>query len=98
MEGIHLCALRLKRLRLNTMWAMDWRRLEDIDVLRKTPGRHLAKLGRLSVPMVRRRGEKGFRRLSWDDAITLAAEGLKAGASSKNLGWALSTGRKLQCS
>ena len=33
MKGIHLCAVRLKLLRLNTMPAMDWRLLEDVSVL-----------------------------------------------------------------
>jgi molybdopterin-dependent oxidoreductase alpha subunit len=78
MKGIHLCALRLKLLRLNTMPAMDWRLLQDVNALRQVPSRNLQKLGRLPVPMVRRRGEKGFRRISWDQAIALAAEGLKA--------------------
>ena len=78
MKGIHLCALRLKLLRLNTMPAMNWHLLEDVDALRKVPSRHLPKLGRLPVPMVRRRGEKGFQRVSWDEAIGLAADGLKA--------------------
>ena len=78
MKGIHLCALRLKLLRLNTMPAMDWRLLQDVNALRQVPSRNLQKLGRLPVPMVRRRGEKGFRRISWDEAIALAVEGLKA--------------------
>jgi molybdopterin-dependent oxidoreductase alpha subunit len=76
-DGIHLCALRLKLLRLNTMPAMDWHLLEDVNALCKVPPRNLKKLGRLAVPMVRGRGEKGFRRISWDEAIGLAAEGLK---------------------
>jgi len=78
MKGIHLCALRLKLLRLNTMPAMNWHLLEDVNALRKVPSRHLPRLGRLPVPMVRRRGEKGFQRVSWDEAIGLAADGLKA--------------------
>jgi len=90
MEGIHLCALRLRLLRLNTMSAMDWHRLEDVERLRKIPGRQLATLGRLSAPMVRRRGEKGFRKISWDDAIGMAAEGLKA-TDPHRLGWYLTS-------
>jgi len=90
MKGVHLCAVRLKLLRLNTMPAMDWRLLEDVAAVHKIPSRNLAKLGRLSVPMVRRRGEKGFRRISWDEAITLAAEGLKA-TDPKRMGWFLTS-------
>ncbi|MGH9713462.1 MAG: FdhF/YdeP family oxidoreductase [Candidatus Acidiferrales bacterium] len=90
MKGIHLCAVRLKLLRLNTMPAMNWHLLEDVAALRKVPSRNLSKLGRLSVPMVRRRGEKGFRRISWDQAVALAAEGLQA-TDPKRIGWYLTS-------
>ncbi|HTS13207.1 MAG TPA: FdhF/YdeP family oxidoreductase [Candidatus Limnocylindrales bacterium] len=78
MQGVHLCALRLKLLRINTMPAMDLRLLENVGSLRKIPGRKLGKLGRLAAPMIRRRGEQGFRRISWDEATGVAADGLKA--------------------
>ncbi|HEV2617160.1 MAG TPA: FdhF/YdeP family oxidoreductase [Candidatus Acidoferrales bacterium] len=90
MKGIHLCAVRLKLLRLNTMPAMDWRLLEDVDALRKIRTRHLSRLGRLSVPMIRRRGEKGFRRITWDEAIALAAKGLLA-TNPKRMAWYLTS-------
>jgi molybdopterin-dependent oxidoreductase alpha subunit len=90
MQGIHLCALRLKLLRLNTMPAMDWHMLEDVEALRKVPSRDLPKFGRLPVPMVRRRGDKGFRRIPWDEAIELAAKGLKD-TDPKRLGWYLTS-------
>ena len=60
MKGVHLCALRLKLLRLNTMPAMDRRLLEDAEKLRTTPTRHLSRLGRPSVPMIRRARRKRF--------------------------------------
>lgn len=78
MKGVHLCAVRLQLLRLNTMPAMDWRKLENVDSLRGRSEKQLRKLGRLAVPMVRRRGEKGFRRVSWEEAIEIAGEGLRA--------------------
>ena len=77
MEGIHLCNVRLALLRLNTMPAMDWRRLADVAPLRAQSGKQLRALGRLPVPMVRRRGEKGFRRIGWAEAVRIAAEKLK---------------------
>ena len=77
MKGIHLCQLRLRLLRLNTMPAMDLRLLEDANALGKIKTRHLSRLGRLSAPMIRRRGEKGFRRISWDEALDVAARGLR---------------------
>jgi molybdopterin-dependent oxidoreductase alpha subunit len=85
-EGVHLCALRLKLLRLNTMPALDARVLEDVAQLRELRSRKLVKLGRLSFPMVRRRGERGFRRIAWEEAIALAADGLKA-TDPRRLAW-----------
>ena len=37
MKGIHLCAVRLQLLRLNTMPAMDARLFEDAEQLRSSP-------------------------------------------------------------
>ena len=48
MKGIHLCAVRLQLLRLNTMAPMDWRLLEDVSSLRRMSNRKLRKLGRSS--------------------------------------------------
>ena len=77
MQGIHLCAVRLKLLRLNTMPDMDWRLLENVSFLQHQSEYELRNLGRLPVPMVRHRGEKGFRRISWDEAATLVADRLR---------------------
>ncbi len=77
MKGVHLCAVRLQLLRLNTMPAMDWHKLENVDSLRSLTERQLRKLGRLAVPMIRRRGEKGFRRVSWDEALSTVVAGLR---------------------
>ena len=78
MQGIHLCAVRLQLLRLNTLPAMDWRALEDVERLRGSKERELRGLGRLAVPMVRHKGDQGFRRVSWDDAVSLIADRLRA--------------------
>ncbi|HYA25704.1 MAG TPA: FdhF/YdeP family oxidoreductase [Terriglobales bacterium] len=77
MQGVHLCAVRLQLLPFNTMPAMDWRLLEDVAPLRGKKEKELRKLGRLAAPMLRRKGEKGFRRLSWDEAIATVARGLQ---------------------
>jgi molybdopterin-dependent oxidoreductase alpha subunit len=90
MQGIHLCALRLKLLRLNTMPAMDLDRVQDAATLQKIPSRNLPKLGRLSVPMIRRRGDKGFYEISWEEALSAAAEGLRK-TDPKRIGWYLTS-------
>ncbi|HEY3131551.1 MAG TPA: FdhF/YdeP family oxidoreductase [Acidobacteriota bacterium] len=69
MEGVHLCTVRLGLLRLNTMPAIDDRFLENIGLLAEKSSAQLRSLGRLSYPMLRRRGELGFRRISWDEAL-----------------------------
>jgi molybdopterin-dependent oxidoreductase alpha subunit len=86
MKGIHLCALRLKLLRLNTMPAINPRLLEDAVALGKLSKKHLSSLGRLPAPMIRRRGEKGFRQISWDEALDVAARGLRE-TDPKRLAW-----------
>ena len=86
MTGIHLCAVRLRLLRLNTMPAMNWRLLEDVGPLRNMSERKLRQLGRLAVPMVRRKGEKGFTRVSWEEAIQLVADRLRA-LDPKRIAW-----------
>src|ERR1700674_247792 len=90
MEGVHLCAVRLQLMRLNTMPAMDWRLLEDVPSLRRMSNRQLRKLGRLCVPMARQKGDKGFRRISWEDAIDLTAKRLRA-VDPHRLGWYLTS-------
>ena len=86
MEGVHLCALRLKLLRLNTMPSIEARLLEDAARMQAIPPRKLAALGRLAFPMLRQRGDRGFQRISWDEGLTRAAEGLKA-ADPHRIAW-----------
>ncbi len=86
MKGIHLCAVRLQLLRLNTMPGMDWRVLEDVTALKRKSEKQLRKLGRLAVPMIRQKGEKGFRRVSWEDAISTVAKRLQC-IDPRRLGW-----------
>lgn len=77
MGGIHLCSIRLKMLRLNTMPSADVRVLEQPRALRDKPGRVLRDLGRLPYPMVWSRGSLGYRRVSWDEALDLCAERIR---------------------
>jgi len=79
MSGIHLCTIRLNLLKLNTMPMMPWQRLEnDLPALRELSSTQLRNLGRLPYPMVRHKGEAGFRRVSWDEALDLIGTRLRA--------------------
>lgn len=78
MRGIHLCTVRLNLLRLNTMGALDPERLRDVERVRGLNGRELRRLGRLPYPFLRRKGEKGFRRIGWDEALDLIAERIRS--------------------
>src|SRR5436309_2293532 len=78
MEGIHLCTVRLDLLPLNTMGPLRIRHLEDVEALRSKSSRDLRELGRLPYPMIRHRGKRGFRRISWDDALQFAARQIRA--------------------
>ncbi len=77
-DGVHLCNVRLRLLRLNTLGEIDPARLADVATLRTLRARELRALGRLPYPMLRRRGEPGFTRLPWDEALELVAERLRA--------------------
>src|SRR5688500_13806308 len=76
-SGVHLCTTRLNLLRVNTMEALDPAVLADVGALRGRTGQELRDLGRLPYPMVRRRGEPGFRRVGWDEALDLVADAVR---------------------
>lgn len=90
LDGIHLCAVRLDLLRLNTMGGMDESVLEDAHALQGKKEKELRALGRLTHPMVRRRGEKGFQKISWDEAMEVAA-GHVRGTDPHRIGWYLTS-------
>jgi molybdopterin-dependent oxidoreductase alpha subunit len=75
--GIHLCMVRLELLRLNTAPALDPSRLANVDRLRSLTSAQLRELGRLPEPMVRRRGDAGFRAITWDEALAVAASAFR---------------------
>jgi molybdopterin-dependent oxidoreductase alpha subunit len=79
-EGVHLCTTRLNLLELNTADALDPVVLTDVGPLAERSSSDLRRLGRLGHPMRRRRGERGFRRISWDDALEAITEALRAAA------------------
>ena len=78
MDGVHLCMTRLKLLKLNTMGALDMSATRDINMLRGLGPEKLRSLGRLSYPMMRRAGEPGFSRVSWDDAINIVTQAIRS--------------------
>lgn len=78
MEGTHLCTVRLNLLRLNTMPALKASKLRDVESLSRLSSAELREVGRLPYPFVRGKGERGFKRVSWDDALELIAERIRA--------------------
>ncbi|MBI4469575.1 MAG: molybdopterin-dependent oxidoreductase, partial [Acidobacteria bacterium] len=77
MKGVHLCTVRLNLLRLNTMPPLQAEVLQDVSVLERMSSRELRRLGRLPYPMLRRRGDRGFHRISWEAAFDLLAARLR---------------------
>ncbi|MBG0813401.1 FdhF/YdeP family oxidoreductase [Planomonospora sp. ID82291] len=80
MDEVHLCNIRLRLLKLNTMPALDVALLADVSGLERMRGAELRDLGRLPYPMLRRAGEPGFTRIGWDEALDLAAPHLRDGS------------------
>jgi molybdopterin-dependent oxidoreductase alpha subunit len=79
-DGVHVCNVRLGLLRLNTMPAMDPSVLADVAALERRSSAELRALGRMPYPMRRRRGDPGFRRISWGEAMGIAAGRIGAAA------------------
>lgn len=68
-KGVHLCNIRLRLLRLNTMPALNPEVLQDISKLSQKSSADLRELGRIPFPLLRRRGDSHFSRISWEDAL-----------------------------
>ena len=78
LEGVHLCMVRLELMRLNTAPAMDPSSLADVASLATRSSRELRALGRLPEPMLRSSGDKGFRVVSWDEALDRLATEIRS--------------------
>ncbi|HKE51667.1 MAG TPA: FdhF/YdeP family oxidoreductase [Actinomycetes bacterium] len=78
MREIHLCNVRLRLLRLNTMPPIESSVLSDVEPLSQLRGAQLRALGRVPYPMLRHRGEPGFTEISWDEALDRIAAAIKA--------------------
>ncbi|BCB02480.1 FdhF/YdeP family oxidoreductase [Bacillus sp. KH172YL63] len=79
LTGPHICTTRMNVLRLNTMPAVKPEILHaDIDELRQYDSTELRKLGRIPYPLIRRKGERSFSRLTWDDAMDMIADKMKS--------------------
>lgn len=75
-DGTHLCLVRLGLLRLSTMGPLDPAELADVARLRErhASSKELRDLGRLGHVLRRRRGERGFARVTWDEMWREVAE------------------------
>jgi molybdopterin-dependent oxidoreductase alpha subunit len=91
-EGTHLCLTRLKLLRLNTMPSMAEGAADDMGRLRAMTNTELQALGRVPWPMIYRRGDRGFRRASWDEALGFIAERFRATSPDRTAYFATSRG------
>jgi molybdopterin-dependent oxidoreductase alpha subunit len=76
LDGVHLCMTRLKSLKLNTMSALDMSVMSDVNRLRRMKPEQLRSLGRLPYPMTRRKGERGFSRISWEEALDVVCQSI----------------------
>jgi len=60
--------VRLELMRLNTAPALDPALLTDVSSLSSRSSAELRELGRLPEPIIKRKGDRGFRVISWDEA------------------------------
>jgi molybdopterin-dependent oxidoreductase alpha subunit len=83
-DGVHLCTTRLRLLELNTADVFDPLVVSDVAALRGHSSEQLRSLGRLGHPLRRRRGDEGFRRISWTEALEVLVEGLRAAGGERS--------------
>ena len=62
----------------NTMGAIPEGAWGDLKALRALTNEQLHHLGRIPYPLLHTKGEPGFQRISWDEAIALTAGAMKA--------------------
>src|SRR5260370_36860970 len=78
MTSMHLCNIRLRLLRLNTMPPLDDKILSDVSQLRSMRSRDLRGPGRLAHPLIRCRVEPGFPQITSDEALRELPEEITA--------------------
>lgn len=76
--GVHVCLTRLKLLRLNTMDAIPEPAWHHMAALRARSNEELHQLGRVPYPLLYQKGNGGFRRISWEEALDKTANALRA--------------------
>ena len=76
--GVHFCMARLRLLQLHTMKPFDLSLVSDIGRLARMAPDELPALGRLGYPLIRRKDERGFLRISWDEALDVARAAIRA--------------------
>jgi molybdopterin-dependent oxidoreductase alpha subunit len=91
LEGTHLCLVRLNLLELNTMDGFDPFLVRDVGTL-SMKARELRALGRIPVPLRRRRGELGFSQVSWDEALAEIGARLREADRDRVACWMTSRG------
>ena len=79
--GLHFCMERLRLLRLHTMKPVDLSLVSDIGRLARTAPDELPVFGRLGYPLIRRKEDRGFLRISWDEALDVARAAIRAAAA-----------------
>ncbi|UCF37956.1 MAG: FdhF/YdeP family oxidoreductase, partial [Acidobacteriota bacterium] len=68
----------LNLLRLNTVPPFDPRELGGMKELRQMSEKQLRKLGRIPVPLIRRKGGEELKPIGWEQALALIAERVQA--------------------
>lgn len=91
-DGTHLCLTRLKLLRLNTMPALAPADVLNVERLRRMNNKELQDLGRIPYPFVYRKGDRGFARVSWSEALRIAGEALRSTPAERQAWFATSRG------
>ncbi len=76
--AFHLCYQGLRRLNEAFYPDLPDQRLADVDSLRQATNKDLTQMGRVTFPLLRRRGDRGFLPVNWGTALDVVADAIVA--------------------
>lgn len=97
LDGVHLCNIRLRLLRLNTAPEFSADILSDIGAMRKQTSAELRELGRIPRPMIRHAGDAGFTPIPWAEAYDHIAARISPDAPDRSAFYLTSRGMPNEC-
>ena len=77
---LHLCPNRFRSLRRNTMGPLGASAFKNVTQLQPLSAENMGSLGRLAHPMIRSKHDRGFSKISWEQAFEIVRHAIRDAA------------------